>query len=289
VDAGGIWVFGGRTADAISAASYRSVLDATAKPPKLGAWKERPEVQLHTADGAPNGRADAVAAIVNDYIFLVGGQTTLGPTGEVLRLKVDDKGEPVRTGTAVDAPVQGWGAGLGGQSLPDARVGAAGFANNGVIYVLGGKDATGAATRTMFWAVPDASTGDISGWQHLDQDQLPAASADGTAVVSGAYAFLVGGNDGQAPVATSARAYLAPRQPFFRLGLIGVTIPGLAIPEAIGVQIGEILAATIGLVNFFLLIFVGALIQRPRTRARFLHFVSRGRYRMPPEEEFGAR
>jgi hypothetical protein len=288
IDVGGMWLIGGRTADGLSAAVYRSALDATAKPPKLGAWKERPEVRLHTADGQTNGRADAVAAIINDFIYLVGGTTTMGATGEVLRLQLDDKGEPVRAGTATDAPFLGWGASLGGQSLPDIRVNAGGFANNGAVYVLGGLDATGAATNTVYWAVPDSTTGNYDGWQSLAEDDLPAANAASASVISGAYAFLIGGSDGHAPVATSARAYLAPKQPFFKLGLIGATIPGLAIREEIGVQIGEILAASIGLGNFFVLIFIGALVQRPRTRARFVHWVSRGRYRLPPEDEYSA-
>ena len=285
VDAEGIWLIGGRTADGFSAATYRSTLDAAAKPPKLGAWKGRAELQLHTADGQPNGRADAVAAILNDFIYLVGGQTALGPTGEVLRLHLDAKGEPMRVSAAAGAPVQGWGAGLGAQSLPAIRVDAAGFANNGAVYALGGLDGTGAPTATMYWAVPDATSGDIGGWQLLTQDDLKVPSAGAAAVVAGAYVFAIGGSDGHAPMASGARAYLAPKQPFFRLGLIGMTIPGLAIHEEIGVQIGEIISATLGVVNMIVLLVVGALVTRPRTRARFLGWVSRGRYRVPPEAD----
>lgn len=285
VDAEGIWLIGGRTADGLSAAVYRSKLDPLAKPPKLGAWKERPEIQLHAADGTPNGRADAVAAIVGEFIYLVGGQTTLGPTGEMLRLKLDAKGEPVKVGTASDAAVQGWGAGLGQQSLSEVRVDASGFANNGVVYVLGGLDRGGAATKTMYWAVPDSTSGDIGGWQHLDVDDLPAPSVGSAALVAGAYVFNFGGGDGHTASAGSSRAYMAPKQPFFRLGLIGMTIPGLAIHEEIGVQIGEILSATLGLVMFVGVMVVGVLVQRPRTRARFLRWVSRGRYRAPLEDD----
>jgi N-acetylneuraminic acid mutarotase len=285
VDQGGVWLIGGRTADGLSSAVYRSTIDATAKPPKLGAWKERPEVQLHTADGTPNGRADAVAANVNDFIYLVGGQTTLGPTGEMLRLHLDAKGEPVKVSAASDAAVQGWGAGLGEQSLPAIRVNAGGFANNGVVYVLGGLDGSGTATTTMYWAVPDSTSGDIGGWQLLDVDHLPAPSAGSAALVAGAYAFNFGGSDGHVAVAGSSRAYMAPKQPFFRLGLIGMTIPGLAIHEEIGVQIGEILSATLGLIMFVGVMVVGVLVHRPRTRARFLRWVSRGRYRAPLEDD----
>ena len=286
VDAGGIWLIGGRTADGISAEVYRSALDATAKPPVLGAWKVRPEVRLHTADGRANGRTDAVAAIVNDFIYLVGGQTALGPSGEVLRLQVDAKGEPVTTGTGSNTLVEGWGAGLGGQSLPEARVDAAGFANNGAIYVVGGLDGAGAATATTYWAVPDPTRGDIAAWQRLAVDDLRVPSSGAATVVAGAYVFALGGSDAKGPIAGSERAYLAPRQPFFRMGLIGMTVPGLAIKEEIGVQLGEIAAASIGVGNFVLLIAAGVLLSRPRTRARFLRWVSRGRYRLPPDDGY---
>ncbi len=82
------------------------------------------------------------------------------------------------------------------------------------------------------------------------------------------------------------RADLAPATPFFQLGMIGATIPGLAIPGEIGIQLGEINAATVATLNFIILLVVGVLIQRPATRARWLHAITRGRTKLPPSDDF---
>ena len=50
---------------------------------------------------------------------------------------------------------------------------------------------------------------------------------------------------------------MAPQTPFFQLGLLGATIPGLKLDGEIGQQIGYLNAATVGAVNFILLILIG--------------------------------
>src|SRR3990172_6919237 len=82
------------------------------------------------------------------------------------------------------------------------------------------------------------------------------------------------------------RATLAPAAPFFRLGLVGATIPGLAIKGEIGIQIGEINAFTLGLLNFALLVALAVVLSRPRLRGRILEKLGRGRYRAPREDEY---
>jgi hypothetical protein len=106
----------------------------------------------------------------------------------------------------------------------------------------------------------------------------------GSAAVVGAFVYLVGGADEADPRSTRC-GQLAPKRPFFQLGLIGATIPGLAIPGQIGIQLGEINAATIATINFIVLLTVGVLVQRPRTRARWLHAITRGRTKLPPPED----
>ena len=54
-----------------------------------------------------------------------------------------------------------------------------------------------------------------------------------------------------------ARTNLAPQEPFFQLGLLGATVPALKLDGEIGQQIGYLNAATVGAVNFILLILVG--------------------------------
>ena len=53
------------------------------------------------------------------------------------------------------------------------------------------------------------------------------------------------------------RASLAPQEPFFRLGLVGLTVPGLQISGEIGQQLGYLAAAGVGTGNFVILVAVG--------------------------------
>ena len=96
---------------------------------------------------------------------------------------------------------------------------------------------------------------------------------------------MVGGADNAGPLVDTLRADLAPKRPFFQLGLFGATVPGLAIPGQIGIQLGEINAATVGDHQLHHPLVVGVLIQRPRTRARWLHAITRGRTKLPPPED----
>ena len=98
--------------------------------------------------------------------------------------------------------------------------------------------------------------GDIPEWKHLDVSDLPAAGLAGApAVVTGPNAILVGGETApDAILASSVRANTAPQSPFFQLGLVGATVPGLKIEGEIGQQLGYLNAAGVGTVNFIILI-----------------------------------
>ena len=115
--------------------------------------------------------------------------------------------------------------------------------------------------------MPDAK-GDLSGWQHLDATDLPVGLAGGSAVVSGAGAFIIGGTTADQPaVAGSARANLAPQPPFFQLGLFGATVPALKVGGEIGQQLGYLNAAGVGTVDFILLLLIGwAFAHKERSR-----------------------
>jgi hypothetical protein len=152
----------------------------------------------------------------------------------------------------------------------------AGFTTNGVIYLQGGSDGTNPTTET-YWTTPPAD-GAIKSWLHLPQTDLGAGLQGASAVASGANAFLFGGATAQGPVNVPARAYLAPQTPFFQLGILGATIPGLALGGEVGQQIGYMNAALVGTADFVLLILiavalahretVGQLIARLRARRR---------------------
>jgi hypothetical protein len=91
---------------------------------------------------------------------------------------------------------------------------------------------------------------------------------DGAPVVTGSTAVILGGKSDGSPLASAYRASLAPQQPFFRLGLVGVTVPGLQIGGEIGQQLGYLAAAGVGTGNFVILIILGYVFNhRPQIRA----------------------
>jgi hypothetical protein len=164
------------------------------------------------------------------------------------------------------APAQGivqW-ATLDAANLPVARTGGAGFSANGAMYYVGGSDGT-ASHKEMYWALPD-STGNLpGGWRHLDATDLPGGLVNAAPIVAGASVILIGGHADGGTLATSTRASLAPQEPFFRLGLVGATVPGLQISGEIGQQLGYLAAAGVGTGNFVILVIVAwAFNHRPQ-------------------------
>ncbi|MDO8485825.1 MAG: hypothetical protein Q7S35_12865, partial [Candidatus Limnocylindrales bacterium] len=133
-------------------------------------------------------------------------------------------------------------------------------------YLAGGNDGSG-PRREVYWAIP-TSAGDLPEWKHLEVSDLPAAGLEGAAaVISGPNAVLVGGTTDTGPLASSVRANTAPQSPFFQLGLVGATVPGLTIGGEIGQQLGYLNATGVGTVNFILLLLVGwAFAHRERAR-----------------------
>ena len=131
----------------------------------------------------------------------------------------------------------------------------------------------------VYWAVP-TNNGDIPEWKHLAVSDLPASGLEGApAVVSGAEAIIVGGKTAPNTIlASSIRANTSPLSPFFQLGLVGATVPGLKIEGEIGQQLGYLNAATVGAINFILLILVGvAFAHKAQTRALFGRILHRAR------------
>jgi hypothetical protein len=79
-------------------------------------------------------------------------------------------------------------------------------------------------------------------------------------------------------VATSVRANTAPQSPFFQLGLVGATIPGMKIEGEVGQQLGYLNAAGVGTVDFIILILIGvAFAHKERTRQILGHWFRRFR------------
>jgi hypothetical protein len=271
----GFYLLGGRADGAPVATVYRSILDTKAN---LQAWQEAVALVM------PEPRAGAPAVLNGKFIYVLGGEGPSGPTNDIYRLELDSKGGP-----RLDA-AGGWAEPQKNQDaarLPAPRVAPTSYAANSAIYVIGGSDESGKPVKTTYWAVPDAASGNITEWKHLDQIDLPQPRRGGAISVVGSFSFLIGGETPDGPQVGSLRANVSPKPPFFRLGMFGATIPALSIKGEIGQQLGYINAFTVGLVNFTLLIIIGLTFSHPRGTRKVLSKLTRGRIKpLPPEEVY---
>lgn len=276
----GIYLFGGRSADGLSRATYRSELTTTGTP-TLQAWQELTELPL------PEARANATALSTGASVYVLGGEGPSGPTNTVFYLGLDTHGLP-RVNDVTDRPF-GWGVSVAqsaSAALPEPRAGHTSYTNSGAIYVIGGLAEDGSVTDSVFWTVPNAADGTIREWRRRDEVDLPEPRAEAAAAVVGQHAFIIGGSTGAPEADSTYRADTAPRLPFFRLGLFGVTVPALSIKGEIGQQLGYIIAGSAALGNFVILVVIGWMYSHPRETHRFFRWISRGRYRIPPEDEY---
>lgn len=210
----------------------------------LAAWAEQSPLYEANVDG--------YATHVGDVIFVVGGQNDKGET--VATVQLGYVGGPKATTRDPNQIVEPWAVSAQ-TNLPGARTNMAGFTSNGTIYVTGGSDGTTPRTETL-WAVPNAN-GVIPQWSHLAQTDLGEGLQGGAGIAAGSYAFVLGGQTARGVTTGAARANLAPQQPFFQVGVLGATVPALKLDGEIGQQIGYLNAATVGAVDFILLLLVG--------------------------------
>ena len=194
---------------------------------------------------------DGIGVHVGDVIFVLGGTNAKGEV--VATVQQGLVGGPGSTAKDPNI-VQAWRVSAE-TNLPGPRTNMSGFTANGGIYLQGGSDGTTPRNETV-WATPDAD-GVIPAWNHLDATYLGEGLEGSTAVVIGSNAILMAGRTPAGLTADLARANLAPQEPFFQLGLIGMTVPGLKLDGEIGQQLGYLNAATVGAVNFVLMILLG--------------------------------
>ena len=233
----GLILVGGTNGTAPTKSVWHSVFNTNGE---LQAWA--PEAELFTET------TDAAAALLGDFLWVIGGTSASGPIATVQRAEFGtgetDAGKVVRVGVAG-----------GATNLPAARTNLAGFTANGALYAIGGSDGT-AVQRQLYWTVPDAN-GSIAEWKHLDVSDLPEGIQGAAPVVLGPDAVLIGGATAAGPTRDSARANIAPQEPFFQLGLVGATVPALKIDGEIGQQLGYLNANTVGIINFAILLVIG--------------------------------
>ncbi len=144
--------------------------------------------------GLPEARTDAAVVAAGRETLLVGGSdgkaTQEGVYATVIRQ---------------DGNIDGWRQAA---PLPAPRAGASAVFFSGSAYVLGGTDAGGAPTDTVYVGTPDAATGTITAWTESTDLKLPAPRTEAAVVVAGDGIFLVGGRDASGPVATVWKATL---------------------------------------------------------------------------------
>lgn len=274
----GFMLLGGRGADGEPVNSVHVAwVDEVSSSDRLLAWEPLEGLVL------PEPRADAVAAAVGNFNYLVGGVGPEGVVDSVFRLEIDDR-EPA---TDELGEALGWAIALDAQSLPEPRSNAVPFSANGAVYVIGGLDENGDPQDSVYWAVADTISGDLSdGWQQLGETDLPVPTADAAIAGVGANGFVFGGVTEDGPTDGLLRAGLSPEAPFYQLGIAGVTLPALSIKGEVGQQLGYLNAFSVGMVNFIILIIIGVAFSRPESSKRVLSRLSRGRLKMPPPEQY---
>lgn len=235
----------------------------------------------------PEARESSTAYVAPGFVYVAGGVApNKQPSSSVFRLSLTlCPGDPNANCDERDLPGQ-WAVSQGTAALPGPRAEAAGLYANGTMYLIGGRDDKG-PVNTVLWAVPETqnqfSKGELryGGWQHLAASDLRLPRAGAGMAAIGSYAFVVGGSGDPAAGTSLERTNLAPAAPFFRLGLVGVTIPGLQITGDIGNQLGLLAAAGVFTADFVLLVIIGWMYNhRPQTWA-FFSWVTRGRIRNP--------
>ncbi len=237
----GLVVMGGTNGTAPVDTVWKTKTDTSGAP---GAWTAQSPLFEPVVD--------ATAVHVGDVIFVVGGTNASGDV--VATVQQGLVGGEKATTDDPNAIIALWRVSAQ-TNLPGPRTNMSSFTANGVIYVQGGSDGSVPRTETL-WAQPDAN-GVIPGWKHLAQTDLGQGLEGSAGIAAGSHAFLIAGRTPDGVTGDIARANLAPQEPFFQLGLLGAVVPALKLDGEIGQQLGYLNAATVGAINFILLILVG--------------------------------
>jgi N-acetylneuraminic acid mutarotase len=260
----GVLLIGGRNADGPVTTTWKSALDTKGG---LGKWSDEQPLKVP--------QADATAVVIGDFVWLYGGSDASGPVGAVQRGSFGKAAAAGLPANPLAGKVTQWDV-SNNANLPVARTNAAGWGANGTLYLAGGDDGSGPKSE-VYWAIP-TTTGDLTEWKHLKVGDLPAPGLEGAAaVITGPNAVLVGGATVGGVLASSARANTSPQSPFFQVGLVGATVPGLKIDGEIGQQLGYMNAAGVGTVDFIILLLIGwAFAHKEQARAIVGRVLRRG-------------
>jgi hypothetical protein len=130
------------------------------------------------------GRTGALAFQSGTHLYLAGGSTAAGASADVMATTV-----------SADGNLDRWAA---GPALPEPRTGAALAILSGVPYLIGGVDASGSPTNSVFAGV--LKEGVLTGWAKLDGSTsgapnltLPKAFTGAAAVAASNGLYVFGG------------------------------------------------------------------------------------------------
>jgi N-acetylneuraminic acid mutarotase len=262
--ADGMLLIGGEGPNGPVTTTFKSPLDDKGA---LGAWETEAPLQ--------RPQTDALAAVIGDWVWLYGGHDDVGPVGAVQRGRLGLEAAEGLEPNPDEGKVVAWEIN-NAWNLPGARDDPAGWSANGALYVVGGSDNDGLRTE-LFWTTP-TNDGRIPEWKHLAASDLPEGRSGGSAFVTGPNAVIVAGETAEGVATSSVRANTAPQSPFFQLGLVGATVPGLKIDGEIGQQLGYLNAAGAGTVNFIILLLIGwAFAHKEQARAMMSRVIRRRR------------
>ncbi|MGZ6269762.1 MAG: hypothetical protein ACXWMU_04240 [Candidatus Limnocylindrales bacterium] len=141
----------------------------------------------------PAKRTDGAAVQVGTRLLYVGGSDGKTALADVYQ-----------TAVSVDGNIARWGA---IKALPAPRAREAAVFLGGSVYVVGGADASGAPTDTVYVGTPNGS-GEVVDWKADDALKLPGPRAGAAVVVAGDGLFAIGGSDGKGPTTTVWKATL---------------------------------------------------------------------------------
>ncbi len=163
------------------------------------------------ASGTASASSANVAAVYSNTINDGTNGTTAG-TLAAASWKTETNALPAARGFAAGAIANGFNSRVSG---------------SGTVYVLGGLDATGTATSTVYYASL-GSDGSVGTW--ATATALPQARYAFGAVVYRGHLYVAGGND--ATSTPTATVYSAPINSDGTLGAWSTTLPSLAAPVA---------------------------------------------------------
>jgi hypothetical protein len=265
----GIVLMGGTNGTEVTDSVWKMQIEVNGTP---GQWL--PQAPLYE----PN--MDGIAVHVGDVIYVIGGTNADGQAVATVQQGLVGVTANAEDPNAIvneedpNAITAAWRVSEQ-TNLPVPRTNLSGFTANGAIYVQGGTEGTTPQSQTA-WAVPNAD-GVIPGWSNLPQTDLGQGIEGSAAVLSGSHAFIIAGRTAGGLTGDIARANLAPQEPFFQAGIVGVTVPALQIEGEIGQQLGYLNAFSVGMVNFIILIVIGYLFNHPdKARALADRFRRRG-------------